>query len=665
MKFRAIVNTITFLLICLLCLPASLSAKDIKSIPNPAAAYCKQLGYTYEKRVAADGSEYGVCVFPDKSEANAWDFYKGKAGQKFSYCARKGYDVRPKKIIKNGYITECAECVSKLKDKNGVYEKVEVLELMKKNGDPLIIKKGKFQDKAKPDKVIMPNKNDAALLPGSTPLPDSFDWRDYNGHTYIGPVRDQGDCGSCYSFGAAAAAEGTYNVAAGLFDGSCIDFSEAFIAWCLSALPEYGSHFGGCDGADYEYAEIDALVNYGICEESDYPYTITPPDCCEHWNDVSIKFNQWHRVSCGNIDGIKAAIMNLGVVDAAVYVTNDFSNYSGGVFSDTQTSCPDCEDTETNHAIALVGWGVEEETGDEYWILRNSWGSSWGIESGYMRIATTSARVACAIAYLDYGTTASPTADFISVNCNSASAATLCLNDTLNFRDKSSGIPTSWFWDISPASGVSYINGTGSASQHPAVQFTLPGAYSVSLTVTNGSGSHTKTEADYVNVVHGQTVRLDLTTDLYGNETTWELLDSDNNVLYSGGPYASSTNFIHDICLNTGDYVFKIYDSWGDGICCKSGKGDYVLTNLTTGEVYIDSNGRFGSGETTAFSIPVSKGDVDGNGLVELNDAVLALQICIGMTPSVQIYIAADVNGDGLIGLDEAIYILEIISNIR
>ena len=88
---------------------------------------------------------------------------------------------------------------------------------------------------------------------GKVDLPSSFDWRNYNGHSYIGPIRNQGNCGSCYAFGACAAAEGVYNVAFGLYDSSCVDFSESFIIWCLARLPGYGDHFYGCDGADYDY----------------------------------------------------------------------------------------------------------------------------------------------------------------------------------------------------------------------------------------------------------------------------------------------------------------------------------------------------------------------------------------------------------------------------
>jgi uncharacterized delta-60 repeat protein len=230
-------------------------------------------------------------------------------------------------------------------------------------------------------------------------LPAKFDWRDVDGHTYIGPVRNQGSCGSCYAFGAAAAAEGTYNKALGLTDGACADFSESFIMWCLGSLSEYNSHFYGCDGADWDYVELDALVDLGICSESDYPYTIIEPSSCTHWDDPRVQFQSWHRVPCGDIEAIKMAIYVYGVVDAAVYVSSGFSGYSGGIYDDTLNTCSStpCYYTYTNHAIALVGWDDAEGV----FYLRNSWGESWG-EDGYMRITYDAARVHCEATYLVY-----------------------------------------------------------------------------------------------------------------------------------------------------------------------------------------------------------------------------------------------------------------------
>ncbi|HOP48842.1 MAG TPA: C1 family peptidase [Desulfobacteraceae bacterium] len=238
-------------------------------------------------------------------------------------------------------------------------------------------------------------------------LPSSFDWRNYNGHSYIGAIRDQGNCGSCYAFAACAAAEGTYNRANGRYDGRCVDFSEAFIIWCLGRLPEYNIHFFGCYGADYDYYELEALTAEGVCSESDFPYTIYNPGSCTHWGDPVKVFESWYRVDCNDIDGIKTAIMTYGVVDAAVQVVSAFQGYDSGIYKDTNIDCPgklpdfpECYYTPTNHAVALVGW--DDNGGDKddgYWILRNSWGTSWG-EEGYMRIKYTSARVACEVCYL-------------------------------------------------------------------------------------------------------------------------------------------------------------------------------------------------------------------------------------------------------------------------
>ncbi|GAF72007.1 unnamed protein product, partial [marine sediment metagenome] len=139
-------------------------------------------------------------------------------------------------------------------------------------------------------------------------LPSQFDWRNYDGHSYIGDIKNQGSCGSCYAFGACAAAEGTYNWAMGLYDANCTDLSESFIIWCLGSLPEYYPHFYGCDGADWDYYELTALTVEGICSEADFPYQ-TSPGCGDHWDDPRITFDSWHRIPCGDIEAIKTAIM--------------------------------------------------------------------------------------------------------------------------------------------------------------------------------------------------------------------------------------------------------------------------------------------------------------------------------------------------------------------
>ena len=452
-----------------------------KSYINPAAKYCEMLGYRYEISSQNNGGDAGLVHLPDGRIVNAWDFYKGKVAPEYSYAAKLGFEIETEVVKENGAIYERPVCV---RSNKGVEERIPLLELMELNGDKLTAEVPKtapaVQDFAKVD----PNFSSAKSLPSS------FDWRNYNGHSYIGDARDQGGCGSCYAFGATACAEGTYNFATGSYDNNTADFSEGWIAFCLSEMSAYSSHFDGCNGADYEYAELQALVDIGHIDESYFPYSDANNQSCPSTTDGApkIQFEGWYRVASSDVDAIKTAIMTYGVVDAAVYVTNDWYDYTGGVYSANTGSCNNGAYTTTNHAIALVGWGYDATYGD-YWILRNSWGTSWG-ENGYMKIAHNSAAVDCAVCYMVYENIPQPpVANF------SADNTTVLAGSSVNFADASSYDPTSWSW--------SFEGGTPSTStsQNPTVTYNTLGTYNVTLTVTNAQGSDAETKTNYINVV--------------------------------------------------------------------------------------------------------------------------------------------------------------------
>jgi PKD repeat protein len=105
-----------------------------------------------------------------------------------------------------------------------------------------------------------------------------------------------------------------------------------------------------------------------------------------------------------------------------------------------------------------------------------------------------------------------------------------------------------------------------------------------------------------------ETIEIDILTDNYGYETSWELVDdATSSVLLSGGQggvYANNTNYSQTICLDRGCYTFTIYDSYGDGICCSYGNGYYSVSNLTTTQVY-GTGGSFGSSESVSFCITI------------------------------------------------------------
>ena len=592
---------IFFLLILSLIGITSTLARAGKSIRNPAMVYCNEMGYQYEIRIDPEGNEYGVCIFPDETECDAWDFLKGKAGKPFSYCVKNGYDIETKKANKGTYQFECAECVAQSEpeetsipeeDGAGIVRKksrIPMLELMAKRGKKLAFE----MMSPKRRKTTSRQEDFPVYFDNATKYnPISFDWRNVNGHSYIGAIRDQGNCGSCYAFGALASAEGVYNIATGNFDDNCVDFSESFLIWCLGGMSQYNDHFYGCDGADWDYAELTALMNEGIFLESDFPYTTAAPGICPLSGDPPVGFLEWGRIPCGDIEAMKAAIATYGVMDVAVYVSSNFNNYTTGVFVDENTSCnfdPCYSNNGTNHAVSLVGWGHNDIAGD-YWILRNSWGSSWG-ENGYMRIGVSSARVSCEATYLIYGPRP-PIANFTCTN------TTVCAGSPVKLHDLSTGNPTSWNWTFAPDS-VEFVNGTDRYSQVPEVRFE-EGIHTISLEVENHNGSDNITKPDFLTVIDGQMVRLDVVFDRYPQETTLEL----DGFTFSRGPFSvSQQSYREDVCLPEGTYTLIVSDSYGDGMCCSYGYGHYSLKNLTTGETITDSVGSFSHEESTEFCI--------------------------------------------------------------
>lgn len=233
-------------------------------------------------------------------------------------------------------------------------------------------------------------------------LPSSFDLRDINGHSYIGPVRNQGACGSCYAFGALAAAESVYNRHHDLYDDAAVDLSESFIIWSLSHLYE---GFDGCNGSSFDYEELTAIVEHGVPLEADFPYVqIDPGPDNHHWDASRTSFAEWYRIPPNDIETTKRIIQRFGAVDVAVNVDGAFEAYPGGIFQNTDTSVDQLVPyySNANHAVSLVGW--ENDPGDGgmgYWILRNSWDTTWG-EDGYMRIRYTSAKASMEGTYLLY-----------------------------------------------------------------------------------------------------------------------------------------------------------------------------------------------------------------------------------------------------------------------
>ncbi len=130
---KRIIESILILFLVSAGLPA-FSQKEMH--PNPAAAYVNFLGYKYEIRKGHDGAEYGICIFPDGSECNDFDFFRGLCGRQYSYCALKGCDIKTKTEDRGTYSVQYAVC--SCMDSAGVVHDIPLLDFMEQHGDTLI-----------------------------------------------------------------------------------------------------------------------------------------------------------------------------------------------------------------------------------------------------------------------------------------------------------------------------------------------------------------------------------------------------------------------------------------------------------------------------------------------------------------------------------------------
>lgn len=119
-----------FLILCLSAAVTTYSQRVI--IANPASTYAKFMGLESETRTDSVGNQIRVCILPDRSECDEWDFFRGKCGREYSYCALKGCLTQTDSTA----TSEFAVCICP--DSCGSNKRIPLLEFMEQNGDKLI-----------------------------------------------------------------------------------------------------------------------------------------------------------------------------------------------------------------------------------------------------------------------------------------------------------------------------------------------------------------------------------------------------------------------------------------------------------------------------------------------------------------------------------------------
>lgn len=208
---------------------------------------------------------------------------------------------------------------------------------------------------------VIPSRVERTHMP-SVSLPDSYDARQDN---IVPPIRNQGQCGSCWAFSGVATISTNYAKKHG---GQPPILSEQQVVDCST-----NDH--GCSGGwplnVFEYAK-----DKGLMLASDYPYSATTGTCKYDASKVYARASSYGYTDT-TVDAMKTAIYNYGMISVALNA-DKMQTYVSGIIS-----ADGCSPSLIDHAVNAVGWG--KQNGSEYWIIRNSWGTMWG-ESGYCRM---------------------------------------------------------------------------------------------------------------------------------------------------------------------------------------------------------------------------------------------------------------------------------------
>jgi len=191
----------------------------------------------------------------------------------------------------------------------------------------------------------------------------TVDWRTSGAVTAI---KDQGQCGSCWSFSATGAIEGIQHIKA----GKLVSVSEQNLMDCSTA---YGNQ--GCNGGLMTSAFKYVQANKGIDTETSYPYTAKAGTCHYSSANLGATIAGYKTIASGSESALTTAIAQQPISVAIDASHNSFQLYKSGIYYEAA-----CSSSRLDHGVLAIGYDTD------YFLVKNSWGTSWGI-AGYIQMA--------------------------------------------------------------------------------------------------------------------------------------------------------------------------------------------------------------------------------------------------------------------------------------
>ncbi|CAF4820191.1 unnamed protein product [Rotaria sp. Silwood1] len=233
-----------------------------------------------------------------------------------------------------------------------------------------------FQNKMNGFKMLAKSEttnfdNQRLLFSSNGTIPDAVDWRRQG---YVTPVKNQGQCGSCWAFSATGALEGQYFART----KSLVSLSEQNLVDCSGQFGNMGCS-GGLMTRAFQYIQY----NQGINTRISYPYEARNGICRFQIGSVGATSSGFVNIPSMDEYALQVAISNIGPISVAIDASHSsFQFYRSGVYNEQQ-----CSSTQLNHGVLVVGYATSGS--QQYYIVKNSWGTSWG-QQGYILMSRNS-----------------------------------------------------------------------------------------------------------------------------------------------------------------------------------------------------------------------------------------------------------------------------------